>query len=417
MGPTEIKFRRDTSFRKALFSPDSFAHPAKMDAQLLLWIVERYTKAGDTILDPMAGSGTAMVGCTVGRNIVHVELEQKFVEMQKANWEKVRMMPQLGHEMGECHIIQGDARQLGDILADHAIFSPPYSNEHASGLSEKTILEAERIHGRRYSRRSFTGGEDYGASKDNISNLPYGNIDSIVTSPPYEASVSDNKEGPLAGGAENRFGRWKDGTAKKRSYTQHGEPVDSIITSPPYEGIEGRDRSKEPSWREGEPGIPKRGDANISQGYSVDSIVTSPPYEEAMGEKHHSPAHNRISKDKHWDTTYTERGAEGNIGNLKGDTYLSAMLQVYQQCRKVLKSGGLMIVVTKNFIRNKQEVKLDEDTIRLCEQAGFKFVERHYRKLPAQSFWRVIYQQKYPDAPILDKEDILVFQKEVRQSG
>jgi len=68
-----------------------------------------------------------------------------------------------------------------------------------------------------------------------------------------------------------------------------------------------------------------------------------------------------------------------------------------------------MIVVTKNFIRNKKEVRLDEDTIKLCEQAGFGFVERHYRKLPAQSFWRVIYHAKYPDAPILDREDILVF--------
>ena len=41
----EIKFKRDTAFRKQFFVPDSFAHPAKMDAQLLLWIVERYTEA------------------------------------------------------------------------------------------------------------------------------------------------------------------------------------------------------------------------------------------------------------------------------------------------------------------------------------------------------------------------------------
>ena len=265
---TEIKFRRDTSFRKTLFSADSFAHPAKMDAQLLLWIVERYTKAGETILDPMAGSGTAMIGCTVGRNIVQVELEQKFVEMQKTNWDKVRMMPQLGHEMGECHIIQGDARQLGDILADHAIFSPPYAE-------------------------SYIGG---------------------------------------------------DGSALKALETGKGT---------------------------------KRG-----RGF------------DSFGNK-----------------TLGKPDNPENIGNLKADNYLSAMAQVYSQCHRVLKPGGLMVVVTKNFIRNKKEVRLDEDTIRLCEPAGFKFVERHYRKLPAQSFWRVIYQQKYPDAPVLDKEDILVFKK------
>ena len=101
--------------------------------------------------------------------------------------------------------------------------------------------------------------------------------------------------------------------------------------------------------------------------------------------------------------------SEGNIGNFRGDTYLSAMAQIYFQCHRALKIGGLLILVTKNFIRNKKEVRLDEDTIRLCQQAGFEFIERHYRKLPAQSFWRVIYQQKYPDAPVLDKEDVLVF--------
>ena len=42
----EAKFKRDTAFRKQFFVPDSFAHPAKMDAQLLIWIVERYTKLG-----------------------------------------------------------------------------------------------------------------------------------------------------------------------------------------------------------------------------------------------------------------------------------------------------------------------------------------------------------------------------------
>jgi hypothetical protein len=105
------------------------------------------------------------------------------------------------------------------------------------------------------------------------------------------------------------------------------------------------------------------------------------------------------------------RNKEGEIGNLKSESYLSAMLQVYQQCFRVLKNGGLLVLVTKNFIRNKKIVPLDEDTIKLCEQAGFTFIERHYRRLTAQSFWRIIYQQKYPDAPVIDREDILVFRK------
>ena len=87
------------------------------------------------------------------------------------------------------------------------------------------------------------------------------------------------------------------------------------------------------------------------------------------------------------------------------------MLQVYQQCYKVLKPQGLMILVTKNFIREQKEVRLDLDTIKLCETAGFTFQERWYRKLTQQSFWRTIYASKFPYAPVLDKEDVLVFSK------
>ncbi len=129
----ELKFKRDTSFRKQFFVPDSFAHPAKMDAQLLIWIVERYTKPGEVILDPMAGMGTTMLACTLGRNVVLVELEEKFCKMCKSNWEKVSAMPQLGYDMGQCNIIQGDARQLEGLLVDKIVTSPPFGEAQSGG--------------------------------------------------------------------------------------------------------------------------------------------------------------------------------------------------------------------------------------------------------------------------------------------
>ena len=51
------------------------------------------------------------------------------------------------------------------------------------------------------------------------------------------------------------------------------------------------------------------------------------------------------------------------------------------------------------------------DAIKLMETAGFNFVERHYRKLPAQSFWRIIYKQKFPDVEQINHEDVLIFLK------
>ena len=100
-----------------------------------------------------------------------------------------------------------------------------------------------------------------------------------------------------------------------------------------------------------------------------------------------------------------------NIGNLKQDTYLSAMKIVYAQCFKVLKPSGLMVLVVKPFVRNRKVVHLEEDTRRLCESAGFTFVEEHYRQLTAMSFWRTIYYAKNPEVEKVDKEYILVFKK------
>jgi DNA modification methylase len=370
---SQWKFKKDTAFRKQFFVPDSFAHPAKMDAQLLIKIVETYTKVGETILDPMAGSGTTMLACILGRNVILVELEEKFCKMCRDNWELVRMKPQLGYQMGTCQIIQGDARNLEGLLVDKIITSPPYAEMITRKPSDKDINnKAMQMRGNLLNYNPD--------NPSNISNLSYGNID-------------------------------------------------SIITSPPYEGIEARDRSKESWWDEDREKKHSGGSTKIAKGDQADAVITSPPYEAAVTgkdgidwskgtrgkaegnkprDRSKEPAFNHLSIGG---AGFAYSQAKDNIGNLKSDSYLSAMLEVYRQCYSVLKSGGLMILVTKNFIRNKKIVRLDTDTIKLCEQAGFKFIERHYRELPAQSFWRIIYKRKYPDVPEIKFEDILVFNK------
>ncbi|KKK82688.1 hypothetical protein LCGC14_2800900, partial [marine sediment metagenome] len=177
---------------------------------------------------------------------------------------------------------------------------------------------------------------------------------------PYEEAMGEKHHSPRA-----------DKLAEEKSNpVTYTDKVDSIITSPPYEGTEARDRSQDTSYIEDRERVYAGGSINIGKGYQAEP---------------------------------------GNIGNLKSDSYLEAMLQVYQQCFNVLKPQGLMILVTKNFIRNKQVVRLDTDTIKLCEQAGFSYLERHYRKLPSQSFWRIIYHQKYPEVEQINHEDVLVF--------
>jgi len=424
-----IKFKRDTSFRNDLFTPESFAHPAKMDSQLLIWIVEKYTKPGETILDPMFGSGTAMLACMLGRNVIGIELEQKFVDMAKANWEKVRQRPQLGSTMGNCQILQGDARNLEGLLADKCVFSPPFAGSRIeSDPDNKTERYGHYEHGGLK--------QEIPTSEGQIANLPYGQVDKIVTSPPYAEALDRDEhrvqDGRVSAMMDYSYTNTKQGKSDGQiSQLPYGS-IDSVITSPPYS-----DAQVPPHTAEGEArrleiarqrGVSPDKVSYMDYTKKVDAVVTSPPYEGSLigsdNPKYDTEEYReRMAKLPSGDYSTPGRARairrhesgysinEENIGNLKSTSYLSAMLQVYQQCFCVLRPDGLMILITKNFIREQKEIRLDLDTIRLCEQAGFTFKERWYRELPAQSFWRIIYKKRYPTAPTLNFEDILVFGK------
>ena len=121
----------------------------------------------------------------------------------------------------------------------------------------------------------------------------------------------------------------------------------------------------------------------------------------------------------------TKNGKNGGKKNTQvkdKESYLTAMERVYKGCFEVLKPQGRMIIIIKNFIRNKKLVPLSEHTIRLCQSIGFSFEDHLLFKLPQTSFWRVLERKKwekegreYPED--LSYEHILVFRKEKEGSG
>ena len=71
------------------YCSESIRHPAKMELSLCREIIKRYSKKGDLILDPMCGIGTTIIeGMLLGRNVIGIEYEQKFVDLAKKNIEK-----------------------------------------------------------------------------------------------------------------------------------------------------------------------------------------------------------------------------------------------------------------------------------------------------------------------------------------
>ena len=62
--------------------PEQRFHPTQKPLDLMLWIVERYTAEGDTVLDPFMGSGTTGVACArLNRNFIGIEINPQYFEI------------------------------------------------------------------------------------------------------------------------------------------------------------------------------------------------------------------------------------------------------------------------------------------------------------------------------------------------
>lgn len=348
-----LKFCHTPGFKgwKHFFTEDSVTHPAKMNLNLLRWILSNYTKPSQVVLDPMAGTGsTTILAAAMGRHSIAVEYEPKFCKLIEENIWRTHNHSTLTPK-GKMACIQGDARDLGKYLieSDVIISSPPYGNR----LSDVAIQDGDPA---RMGYRQT--------------------VDMVLTSPPYGAAQS--------GG----------GIATKGYQGPKHTPTDLV-----------GNRSYTPQKFENEDNI-----SRLKYG-DIDTVITSPPYEQT-----------EAMQDKEWFKEHRKEFGGGgvvgecapsdeNIGNLKGETYLNAMLKVYQECHKVLKGRGRMVLVVKNFIRDRQVVRLDLDTIKLCESVGFSIIDRWYFKLPTKSFWKILYHKKYPDVHEVKYEDILVFEK------
>lgn len=62
------------------------AHPTEKPIELYKWLIERYSKEGDTILDPTFGSGNSVfTAVELGRNAIGIEKDKKFFDKANAS--------------------------------------------------------------------------------------------------------------------------------------------------------------------------------------------------------------------------------------------------------------------------------------------------------------------------------------------
>lgn len=71
-------------------------HPCPKPIDVALWMVERASLAGETVLDPFMGSGTTGVACVrLGRRFIGIELERRYFDIACRRIEEAERQPDI----------------------------------------------------------------------------------------------------------------------------------------------------------------------------------------------------------------------------------------------------------------------------------------------------------------------------------
>jgi len=123
-----VRFPSDAQYRKGMFPEEVNKHPAKANVYLIQSIIEYVSEEGQTLLDPMGGTGTLMVGALVGREVICVEISEYFHGLQVRALEALeRIAPGISEHIMLVNLPCQQYLPIPD-LADHIIFSPPYAS-------------------------------------------------------------------------------------------------------------------------------------------------------------------------------------------------------------------------------------------------------------------------------------------------
>lgn len=128
-----IKFQKSWFVHNPPPRPKSaLRHPAKFPETLAQEFVEFFTKQGQTVLDPMVGTGSTLIACLrSGRNGIGIELNPAYAKIARQLIDEERRSLGPAAQQLRAEVIQGDAAQLDQFElppVDYLLTSPPYWN-------------------------------------------------------------------------------------------------------------------------------------------------------------------------------------------------------------------------------------------------------------------------------------------------
>jgi DNA modification methylase len=123
-------------------------HPAKFPETMALEFIEFFTKKAQTVLDPMAGTGSALVAALrCGRNSYGIELNPKYAEIARHVIDEERTLLDEAVLNLKSEIITGDALLASTYpipVVDYVLTSPPYWDMlHAKGAETQKKRRAD----------------------------------------------------------------------------------------------------------------------------------------------------------------------------------------------------------------------------------------------------------------------------------
>ena len=125
-------------------------HPAKFPETMAREFIEFFTKRGECVLDPMAGTGSTLIAALrAGRHSYGIELNPKYAEIARQLIAEERASLGKAVESLKSEVVTGDANHAPDFgfpTVDYVLTSPPYWDMlHAKGAEtqKKRRLSAE----------------------------------------------------------------------------------------------------------------------------------------------------------------------------------------------------------------------------------------------------------------------------------
>jgi DNA modification methylase len=324
--------------------------------------------------------------------------------------------------------------QLGEMKegdVDLLVASPPFTDRLHQTEGGMLAPHQRADHGRDESKASVQA-RSYGHTSGNLGNMKEGDVDVVVSSPPFHSTEPqedkewvDNKDGtvrknPRHSGEKLYFTKYDKQSSEGNLANMEDGDIDLVVSSPPFTDVVQAQDPKYQSAGEGhgprhsEYGETEGNLGNMKEG-NVDLVMTSPPYEEGIG---HGGTPTEIDKKKALHEMERYGKNKDNLGHQVGDTFWGASKEIVQQCYDLLKPGGYAIWVTKDYIKNKQRVPFSDRWEKLCESVGFKTVCRHHAmvvkkykgiimetKKERKSFFRKLAEKR--GSPPIDWEDVI----------